>query len=105
MLQSEGYITVEDGVRLFYRKLGTRPKTLIVLNGYYLIDDFSYLADHRTVLFCDLRNRGQSDHITDASKLTRGILQDVDDLEAVRRHFGFNAIDLMAHSYAGFIPV
>ena len=53
----------------------------------------------------DLRNRGRSDFITDNSKLRRGIHQDVDDLEAVRRHFGIDQIALIGHSYAGIIVI
>jgi proline iminopeptidase len=101
MVSAEGYIAVENGVRLFFRKLGAGAKTLIVLNGFYLLDDFKYLAEDRTVIFLDLRNRGYSDYLTDNTKLTRGVLNDVDDIEAVRRHFNVDQIQLFGHSYAG----
>ena len=101
MVPTAGYVTVEDGVRLFYRKIGTGSKNLIVLNGFYLFDDFKYLADGRTIIFLDMRGRGQSDYITDSSKLSRGVLNDVDDIEAVRRHFDADPVDLLGHSYAG----
>jgi pimeloyl-ACP methyl ester carboxylesterase len=104
MLPSDAYVTMEDGVRLFCQTLGSGRQAVVILNGFYLFDDFQRLADGRTLIFCDLRNRGRSDHITDASKLTRGVEQDVDDLEAVRRHFGVGQMDLIGHSYAG-IPV
>src|SRR5215510_6065059 len=103
MTQTKAYVRTNDGVRLFYEKVGDGSSVLVVLNGYYLIDDFKYLADDRTVVFLDLRNRGRSDYISDDSKLTRGIQQDVDDLEAVRQHLGINSIDLLAHSYAGMV--
>jgi proline iminopeptidase len=79
--------------------------TLLVLNGFYLFEDFSYLAENRTVVGLDLRNRGRSEWLQDAAKLARGVRQDADDLEAVRRHFGIEALDLLAHSYAGLVPV
>jgi len=101
MIATEGYITVEDGVRLFFQKVGIGLSTLIVLNGFYLFDDFKYLAEGRTIIFLDLRNRGRSNHITANSKLSRGVLNDVDDIEAARRHFDVNQVDLLAHSYAG----
>jgi pimeloyl-ACP methyl ester carboxylesterase len=69
-----------------------------------MLDDFKYLSSSRRVIGIDLRNRGRSDFITDSSKL-RGVEQDADDIEIVRRHFGFDKIDLMAHSYAGLIPI
>jgi pimeloyl-ACP methyl ester carboxylesterase len=103
MHSSEGYLTTEDGVRLFYCKLGDGPRALIIPNGIYLYNDFKYLAASRTLIFYDVRNRGRSETITDASKLARGIHHDVDDLEAVRRHFGISQVDVLGHSYIGLM--
>ncbi len=103
MHSSEGYLTTEDGVRLFYHKLGDGPRALIIPNGIYLYNDFKYLADSRTLIFYDVRNRGRSDSVTEASKLTRGIHHDVDDLEAVRRHFRASQVDVLGHSYIGLM--
>src|SRR5262249_24782022 len=69
----------------------------------YMFDDFKYLADQHTVITYDLRNRGRSDTVTDASKLQRGIHNDVEDLEAVRAHFNTDLIDLIGHSYVGMV--
>jgi proline iminopeptidase len=104
MTGSEGYIQVEAGVRLYYEKFGAGDKTLLILNGFYLLNDFKYLADGRTVVALDLRNRGRSDYLADNAK-TKGIQQDVDDIEAVRRYFKIKQLDLMGHSYAGIIPI
>src|SRR5262245_22328128 len=103
MTQTAAYVRMTDGLRLFYDKAGDGPRVLVVLNGYYLLDDFKYLANDRTVVFLDLRNRGRSDYLTDGSKLTRGVHQDVDDLETVRQHLGVNSIDLLTHSYPGTV--
>ena len=100
MRAMEGYVTVGEGVRLFFRKVGDGSRTLIVLNGFYLFDDFKYLAENRSIIFLDLRNRGRSDYVTARSKLERGILNDVDDIETVRRYFDAGQVDLLAHSYA-----
>ena len=60
------------------------------------------LADGRTLIFYDLRNRGLSDGVSEPSMLARGIHHDVDDLEAVRRNFGINFYALNAKGeYAG----
>jgi pimeloyl-ACP methyl ester carboxylesterase len=77
----------------------------LILNGFFLFNDFKYLADGRTVIGIDLRNRGRSDYLTDTSKLKRGVQQDADDIELVRRYFAFEQMDLLAHSYAGIIPI
>jgi proline iminopeptidase len=101
MLPSEGFVTAEDGVRLFFQKLGTSPSVVIIPNAVHMFDSFKALADDHTVIFFDLRNRGRSDSVSDGSKLARGIQQDVDDLEAVRRHFGIDRVSLIGHSYQG----
>jgi pimeloyl-ACP methyl ester carboxylesterase len=105
MQPTEGYVRSGDGVRLFFQVRGTGAPTLVVPNGFYLIDDFWPLAADRTLVFYDARNRGRSDAVTDASKLTRGISNDVDDLEAVRVHFGIRKLDVIGHSYMGLTVV
>jgi len=102
---SEGYITTEDGIRLFFQKLGSGQKTVIMPNAVFLFDDFKHLADGRTVIFYDLRNCGGSDHVSDRAKLKRGIHHDVDDLEAVRRHFEITQVDVIGHSYLGMMVI
>ncbi len=102
METSDGYLPMPDGVRLYYRKLGTGPEVLIP-NGLYLAGDFERFAARRTLIFYDVRNRGRSDTVTDPSKLARGVDQDADDLDAVRRHFGIERLDAIAHSYVGVI--
>jgi pimeloyl-ACP methyl ester carboxylesterase len=97
MLACEGYLTAADGTRLYFQTFGDAPQALIIPNGFYLLDDFGWLADRRTLVVYDLRN-GRSDTVTDAARLA-GIRRDVDDLDAVRRHFGLEAVDLLGHSY------
>jgi proline iminopeptidase len=97
----EGYVTTEDGVRLFFQKLGSGPQTVLIPNGLYLLDDFKRLAAGRTLIFYDVRNRGRSDEVTDPAKLKDGIHHDVDDLEAARRHFGASRPAVIGHSYVG----
>lgn len=98
---SEGHLTVDDGVRLYFRSIGDGPGSVVFPNGIYLADDFARLADGRRLIFYDVRNRGSSDAIGDGAKLKRGIHNDVDDLEAVRKHFGIGQLDVIGHSYIG----
>lgn len=102
---TEGYVTTTDGVRLYFQKAGHGPDAVVVPNAIYLYDDFRWLADNHTVIFYDLRNRGQSDTVVDTSKLARGIDHDVDDVDEIRRHFGFEKISLIGHSYLGLMVV
>jgi pimeloyl-ACP methyl ester carboxylesterase len=103
MQASDGYVTMQDGVRLYFEKVGPGPKAVIIPNGFHLLEDFRQLAEWRTLIFYDVRNRGRSDTVTAPAKLARGIQQDVDDLEAVRRHFRINQADVIGHSYIGLM--
>jgi pimeloyl-ACP methyl ester carboxylesterase len=105
MPSSQGHVVADDGARLFFQRAGRGDPVLLVLNGFYLFEDFSYLAESRTVIGLDLRNRGRSELLVDAARLSRGVQQDADDIEAVRRHFAIEAMDILAHSYAGSIPI
>ena len=66
----EGYVPVEDGIRLFYRKVGDGGDTVVVPLGFYLYEDFKRLASNRTVIFYDMRNRGRSSAVSDGEKIT-----------------------------------
>jgi pimeloyl-ACP methyl ester carboxylesterase len=103
MQTSDGYITLEDGVRLYFEKVGSGSKAVIIPNGFHILDDFRHLGHWRTLIFYDVRNRGRSDTVADPAKLARGIQQDVDDLNALRRHFGIEHADVLGHSYIGWM--
>ena len=105
MLPSEGFVTMEDGVRLFFRTRGRGPQAVIVPNGLHVWDDFEPLAQGRLLIFYDLRNRGRSDRVSDTSTRKGGVLDDVLDLEAVRRHLGLAGLSLIGHSYVGLSVV
>lgn len=98
-----GYVTTADGVRLFYKKAGTGRETVIVPYGYTLFRDFKVLAKNCTMIFYDMRDRGHSDEVKDAAKIT--IQKDVDDLETIRQHFGAGKVSLIGESYLGMMVV
>jgi pimeloyl-ACP methyl ester carboxylesterase len=97
----EGYATTPDGVKLFYRAAGDGDAVVLLPGGMYLYDDFRRVAAGRRLIAYDQRNRGRSDALHQRTKLERGVLQDADDLEAVRRHFGAERVAIIAHSYMG----
>ena len=100
---STGFLTSKDGVRVYYAKAGNGPKTVIVPGRLFTFRDFQRLATSRTLIFYDMRNRGRSDAVMDASKIS--LQHDVDDLESVRRHFRVEKPDLIGFSYLGKIVV
>lgn len=95
-------LRTDDGVGLYFEKLGEGKQLVLVPNGIYLREDFARFANgDRALVFYDVRNRGRSDAVTDPAKLVRGVHQDADDIDAVRRHFGAAKVDLIGHSYVG----
>jgi proline iminopeptidase len=105
MLPAEGYVTTDDGLRLWFQTVGSGAQVVVLPNGFHLLEDFRCLAPGRTLVFYDVRNRGRSDTVTDPAKLERGIHNDVDDLDAVRRHFGLDRLALIGHSYMGLMVI
>lgn len=97
----EGYITVNADIRLFYQKIGNGKEIMIIPAGFFLFEDFKHLAQNRTLIFYDMRNRGRSASVSDSSQI--GIDKDVEDLEAVRKHFRVQKADLLGWSYLGLM--
>jgi proline iminopeptidase len=91
-------IATDDGVRLHFESVGAGPQLVLIPNGLYLKQEFEPLAAGRTLVFYDVRNRGRSES-GEAATLARGIAQDVEDLDAVRRHFAAGRVGLIGHSY------
>ncbi len=99
----EGYVTTDDGVRLFYQKVGSGGPTVIVPGRLFVFDYLKPLADRYTIISYDMRNRGRSDKITDGALIS--IQDDVKDLEKVRQHFGIKKFDLIGYSYLGMMVI
>lgn len=106
----EGYIEAGSSVRLFYRLVGTRGDTVIVLHGgpgftmEYFAKDLEPLAATHTLLFYDQRGTGRSTLVSDSASLDGQRF--AEDLEAVRRHFGLGQVTLLGHSWgAGVIAL
>lgn len=99
----EGFIAGPDGVRLYYRVAGSGADTIVALHGgpgvghEVLAPDLEPLTLRHTVVFYDQRGGGRSG-LPDTTLL--GMDRFVEDLEAVRRHFGMERMTLLAHSFA-----
>lgn len=97
----EGFITTEDGIRLYYRIEGQGAQTVIVPAALYLERDLASLANGRRVVFYDMRGRGRSDRVEDTTHIT--IQWDVRDLERVRQHVGAERFVPVGFSYLGLM--
>lgn len=103
----EGYLTVDDGVRLFYKIVGNGPETLVMVHGgpgnsmNSLLPDLEPLAKDRTVIYYDQRGNGRSDLLKNDEQLT--IDRHVADLEFLRRHFNLEKMNLLGNSWGGLL--
>jgi proline iminopeptidase len=98
---TEGFITSESGVELYYVKAGRGAQTVILPARLFAFEDFRWLAERYTLISYDMRNRGRSSRIEDLAKIS--LQADVADLEAVRRHFGVEQAHLIGYSYLGLM--
>ena len=100
----KGTVETAPGVSIYYERYGSGPKFVFIPNRMFM-PEFSQLArPERTVIMYDMRNRGQSGRVEDESKIT--IMGDVEDVEALRKHFRAEKISLIGFSYLGLmVPV
>jgi proline iminopeptidase len=98
---TEGFVTAESGVELYYVKTGRGAQTVILPARLFTFDDLRWLAERYTLISYDMRNRGRSSRIEDLSKIS--LQADVADLEAIRRHFGVAKVHLIGYSYLGLM--
>ncbi len=99
---TEGRLTTEPGVEIYWRAAGEGP-AVIVPGGFLFGTDLDRLARaHRLILY-DMRNRGRSSADRDPKLLT--IEADVRDLEAIRRHFSIDSFSTIGYSYLGKMVV
>ena len=100
---TEGYLNGADGVRLFYRKVGSGRQFAVFLHGgpgsnFRGSGDFMEpLAVGRTVIMYDQRGSGLSEVVSEPKLLTAA--HHVRDLEAVRSHFGIERMSLIGLSW------
>jgi pimeloyl-ACP methyl ester carboxylesterase len=102
---TDGYITTDDGVRLYFECVGTGARLLLIPNGPLFLDQLQPLAAMRRIVAFDARNRGRSDRVTDEARLARELDLEVEDIDAVRRHFGADDVDVLGHSYVGLLAI
>ena len=105
--QRDGFVTAEDGVRLYYRIEGSGPETLVVVHGgpgfslESVRADFGPLAAHRRVIYYDQRGNGRSSLIDDPARLA--LPRHIADLDAIRRHFRLERMTLLGNSWGGLL--
>lgn len=103
----EGYVPVA-GAQLFFRAVGNgRP--LVILHGgpdfnhNYLLPELDRLSSAFGLIYYDQRGRGRSARGVRPEDVT--IESEVEDLDALRRYFGLDAIAVLGHSWGGVLAM
>jgi pimeloyl-ACP methyl ester carboxylesterase len=99
LARQEGFVEVEQGVRLYFQEAGDGPAVLIPLVGW--TEEFEAIADGRRIIRYDPRNRGNS---TAVALENVSFQNDVRDIESLRVHFALDSFTLIGWShYAGVV--
>ena len=97
-------------VTLYYEVLGNAGGTpLFVANGgpgfdhtyLHISDAWDRLARTRKIIVYDQRGNGRSSPIASGQSCT--LRDQIEDLEALRAHLHFEKIDLLGHSWGGYL--
>lgn len=103
----DGYLAGADGAQLYYRVLGGGQDSIVVVHGgpgasmHSILPSVKPLAENFTLIFYDQRGGGRSALPEDTSKLQARYF--VEDLEAVRTHFGLETMNVVTHSFGSIL--
>lgn len=103
----EGYLTGANGASLYYQIIGSGTDTVVVVHGgpgagmNTVIPGFRPLAEQYVLLFYDQRGGGRSELPADTTELRPRYF--IEDLEAVRRHFGISRMNVITHSFGSVL--
>lgn len=97
-----------NGTELYYKKMGDGEPILVihggpVLDHGYLVPYFKPLKDDYELLYYDQRLSGRSSADVDSADITLDSF--VEDIEGLRKEFGYEKIHLMAHSWGGLLAL
>lgn len=108
--EENGKIFEAPGATIYYEVMGSGTGApLVVANGgpgfdhtyLHLSPAWDALAKNRRVVMYDQRGTGRS--TGDHKDQTYTLKDQVDDLEALRAHLGVDQIELLGHSWGGFL--
>ena len=106
-LSRKGFIKVSDGTRIWIEIEGKGSPLLLIQGGpmhdhRYFHSQMSALASEHTLIYTNFRGRYMSD-ASDTEKYN--VLQDLEDLEDIRKQLGIEQWDVLGHSFGGFMAM
>lgn len=106
-LTEEGYLDGAGNARIYYNIWGGGSDTLVVIHGgpgagiNSVLPSVNPLARNHVLILYDQRGGGRSSLPADTTKLKPRYF--VEDLEAVRRYFGLQKMNLVTHSFGSIL--
>ena len=106
---TEGFIPVEDGFKVWYRRIGDGSKTpLLCLHGgpgagHDYLEPLQDLADERPVILYDQLGCGRSDRPNDPGRWK--IERFVAEIDIVRNALGLDRVHLLGQSWGGWLAI
>ncbi len=110
--EEKGQLFDGPGGKLYYEVIGSGNEApLVLVNGgpgfdhTYLHTSTAWdaLAKNRRVIFYDQRGNGRSASLKPGQSCT--LADQIDDLEALRAHLGFEKVDMLGSSWGGFLSM
>lgn len=104
---SDGFVKRADGTELYYKLTGMGQDTLVVVHGgpgagmFTVLQMTKPLVNEFTLIFYDQRGGGRSTLPEDTTQLQPHHF--VEDLEAVRKHFALEQMNVIAHSFGSIL--
>lgn len=110
--EEKGQVFDGPGGKLYYEVTGGGSGTpLVIVNGgpgfdhtyLHISAAWDPLAKNRRIIFYDQRGVGRSSPLKSGQSCT--LADQIDDLEALRSHLGLERIDLLGHSWGGYLSM
>jgi pimeloyl-ACP methyl ester carboxylesterase len=99
VIEREGWIVTDDGIKLYYSTIGDGPQVVVVPCGFYMTE-FAAIASGRTFVLVHARARGRSE-VPAMDEM--GINREARDLEIVRNALEIDMWSLVGWSYGGMV--
>lgn len=100
-LPDTGRVATRPGVSIYFERHGSGPHVVLIPNRLFMPEMRQLGRPDRTLVLYDMRNRGLSGRVENVGLLT--IAGDVEDVEALRRHFSAERVSLVGYSYLGLM--
>jgi proline iminopeptidase len=110
--QENGQTFDGPGGKIYFEVIGTGSGTpLLLVNGgpgfdhtyLHIATAWDTLARSRRIIFYDQRGDGRSSPLKQGQ--SSNLADQIEDLEALRAHLGFDKVDLLGHSWGGYLSM